>query len=70
MKFVLSCLAFMMAFMSSAFAAGPDFTTLTTGIDITTAVAAVMAVAAIMVGWVLAKGGAGAIVRFIRGLFN
>ena len=49
----------------SVFAVGPDFTALTAGVDFGTLVAAVMAVAVLSVGFVVAKGGAAGIVRFI-----
>lgn len=48
-----------------AFAAGPDFTTLTAGVDFGTVISATMAVAVLSVGFVLAKAGAAGIVRFI-----
>lgn len=49
----------------AAHAVGPDYTALTTGVDFTTLIAAVMAVAVLAVIYVLAKGGASAIVKFI-----
>lgn len=54
---------FMMAGLASA--AGPDFSTLTGGVDYTTLIGAVMAVAVLAVGYVLAKQGSAGIVRFI-----
>lgn len=51
---------------TSALALPPDFTALTTGVDFSTLIAAVMAVAVLAVGFVLAKGGATGIVSFIK----
>jgi hypothetical protein len=57
---------FLTLLSASAFAAGPDFTALTTGIDLTTLIAAIMAVALLGIGYVMAKGGAVAIMGFIK----
>ncbi len=50
----------------SAFAAGPDMTPLTSGVDFSTIIAGILAVATLGVGYVLAKGGAAGIVSFIK----
>ena len=54
---------------SVAFAAAPviDYSGLTGNIDLTSTTAAIMAVGAIAVGFNVAKGGAKAILGFIRG---
>jgi hypothetical protein len=49
----------------SAFASGPDFTTMTGGIDLTTVTAAILAVGVIAVNFTVVKGGAKAILGFI-----
>lgn len=49
---------------------GPDFTTLTGGIDVSTVIAAVMAVAGIGVTIVLASGGANKVLGFLSGVFK
>ena len=65
-KNVLVLLAGLLALVGApAFAAGPDFTALTAGVDFGTVIAATMAVAVLSVGFVLAKSGAAGIVRFI-----
>lgn len=53
---------------SAAFAAAtpPDFTAMTGAIDLTTVIAAIMAVGLIAVNFNVAKGGAKAILGFIR----
>ena len=50
----------------SAFAAGPDLTPLTTAIDVSTVVVAILAVAVIGISFILAKGGASSVMNFIR----
>lgn len=53
---------------SSSFAAGAtvDFTAMTGAIDLTTVIAAILAVGLIAVNFSVAKGGASAILGFIR----
>ena len=52
---------------SSSFAAGgPDFAAMTGAIDLTTVIAAILAVGLIAVNFSVAKGGAIAILGFIR----
>jgi hypothetical protein len=55
---------------SSAFAVGPDYTALTSGIDLTTTIAAVMAVAVIGLGFILARGGAKTVMNFVKGALH
>lgn len=54
--------------VSSAFAAGPDYTTLTDGFDFTTTVAAVMTIGAGAVGLVLAIVGLRKVFQFVRAI--
>jgi hypothetical protein len=49
-----------------SFAAAPDFTTLTSGIDFGTIVAAIMAVALLFVGVILAVKGAKIVMNFLQ----
>lgn len=66
-KYLSGLLAGLLSLLGfSANAAGPDFTALTSGIDLTTLIAAIMAVAVIGIGYVLAKGGAVSIMGFIK----
>lgn len=52
---------------SASFAAGgPDFAAMTGAIDLTTVIAAILAVGLIAVNFSVAKGGATAILGFIR----
>lgn len=48
-------------------AAGPDYTALTTGVDFTSTIAAVLAVAALLVGLWLAVRGAKIVIGMVRG---
>ncbi|MBR8030377.1 hypothetical protein KDX27_42205 [Burkholderia cenocepacia] len=59
----------MAALVSNAQAAGtgPDYTSLTTNVDFTTTIAAVMAVAALVVGLNLAIRGAKTVIRMVGG---
>lgn len=54
----------------AAFAAtgGPDYTALTTGVDFTSTIAAVLAVAALLVGLFLATRGAKIVIGMVRGV--
>lgn len=52
---------------SPAFADGPDFTTLTGAIDMSTVTTAVMAVGAVMVGVYVAIKGAKIVLQMVRG---
>jgi hypothetical protein len=56
-----------MAQASGAVAAGPDYTALTTGVDFTSTIAAVLAVAALLVGLWLAVRGAKIVIGMVRG---
>lgn len=53
--------------LGSAYAVGPDFSTLTTDIDFSTVSTAVLAVAALMVVPKVAAWGARKVIGFIRG---
>lgn len=66
MKKNVSILLLSLLSVSPAFAAGPDFTTLTAGVDFSTLIAATMAIAVLAVGYTIAKSGAAGIVSFIR----
>ncbi|MFM0731099.1 hypothetical protein PQQ52_11475 [Paraburkholderia sediminicola] len=48
-------------------AGGPDYTALTTGVDFTSTIAAVLAVAALLVGLWLAVRGAKIVIGMVRG---
>jgi len=50
---------------ASAFAAGPDLSPLTTAIDVSTVVTAILAVAVIGIGYILAKKGSQSVMSFI-----
>lgn len=66
-NYILSLIgAFLTMLGFAANALPPDFAALTTGVDFSTLIAAVMAVAVLAVGFVLAKGGAAGIVTFIK----
>ncbi|EFT4506849.1 hypothetical protein H2549_000353 [Salmonella enterica subsp. enterica serovar Stanley] len=54
--------------VSSAFAAGPDYTTLTDGFDWTTTISAVMAIGAGAVGLVLAIVGMRKVFTFVKAI--
>jgi len=61
---------FLTMLAGSAFAVGPDYTALTSGIDLTTTIAAVMAVAVIGLGFILARGGAKTVMNFVKGALH
>lgn len=48
------------------FAAGPDFTSLTSAVDVSTVTTAILAVAALMINVVIARWGARKIIGFFR----
>ncbi|MBU9633642.1 hypothetical protein KTE60_30650 [Burkholderia multivorans] len=52
---------------AQAVTTGPDYTSLTTNVDFTTTIAAVMAVAALVVGLNLAIRGAKTVIRMVGG---
>lgn len=54
--------------VSSAFAAGPDYTTLTDGIDWTSTIAAIMAVGVGAVGLLLAMIGLKKVFQFVKAI--
>ncbi|WP_249192556.1 hypothetical protein [Burkholderia cenocepacia] len=66
---VAAVVAGVAALVSNAQAAGtgPDYTSLTTNVDFTTTIAAVMAVAALVVGLNLAIRGAKTVIRMVGG---
>ncbi|EIM1059080.1 hypothetical protein LMQ56_004480 [Salmonella enterica] len=54
--------------VSSAFAAGPDYTTLTDGVDWTTTIAAVMAIGAGAMALILAMVGLRKVIQTVRAI--
>lgn len=69
MKVLLAFLAGLVGFLGltgGALAAPPDYSSLTTAVDFSTTIAAVMAVAALIAGLYLAIRGAKTILAFIR----
>lgn len=70
MKFLSSTLFLLLGLVSSAFAAPPDFTPLTSAIDISTVITAVLAVAVIGIGFILASRGATTVMAFIKRALN
>lgn len=65
-KSVLAVSVVAVSGVASATSTAPDFTGMTGGIDLSTAIAAVLAVGVISVNFNVAKGGAKAILGFIR----
>lgn len=52
---------------STAFAAGPDFSSLTAGVDFSSAVTAVISIGVALAGLYIAISGSKAVLRMIRG---
>lgn len=64
-KVALGTTAFLLA--STAFATGPDFSQLSSGVDFSSAVAAVVAIGVAVAGLRIAKAGVRSVLGMIRG---